>query len=168
MGGWVIERTDSFWSIVLYICRQPLSLDPLFSLLSDYALYNTCTFMHTYAHIYICLQAYTHTYTHSMIYFCFSINMCGFFSGSCTLLIPGEAEGRPLAIWWDLQQNNKDNSTFNKMYVCVDHLATQVDIGDAGSIPGSGRFPGRGAWQLTPVFLPREYHGQRSLAGCSP
>ena len=33
---------------------------------------------------------------------------------------------------------------------------------DTGSIPGSGK---RGAWQPTPVFLPGESHGQRSLAG---
>ena len=24
------------------------------------------------------------------------------------------------------------------------------------------------AWQLTPVFLPGEFHRERSLAGCSP
>ena len=40
--------------------------------------------------------------------------------------------------------------------------------GDLGSIPGLGRFPWKRAWQLTPVFLPGESHGQRSLAGCSP
>ena len=28
--------------------------------------------------------------------------------------------------------------------------------------------PGRRAWQPTPVFLPGESHGQRSLAGYSP
>ena len=28
--------------------------------------------------------------------------------------------------------------------------------------------PLRRAWQLTPVFLPRESHGQRSLVGYSP
>ena len=28
--------------------------------------------------------------------------------------------------------------------------------------------PWRRAWQPTPVFLPRESHGQRSLVGCSP
>ena len=38
--------------------------------------------------------------------------------------------------------------------------------GDAGSVPGSGRSPGKG--MATPVFLPGRYHGQRSLAGCSP
>ena len=34
-------------------------------------------------------------------------------------------------------------------------------------IPGSGRFPWRRAWQPTPVFLPGEFHGQRSLVGQS-
>ena len=45
---------------------------------------------------------------------------------------------------------------------------------EMGSIPGSGRFPGEGngrspekgrAWLPTPVLLPGESHGQRSLAG---
>ena len=40
--------------------------------------------------------------------------------------------------------------------------------GDVGSSPGSGRFPWRRKWQLTPIFLPGESHGQRSLAGYSP
>ena len=39
---------------------------------------------------------------------------------------------------------------------------------DTGSIPGLGRFPWRGAWQPTPVFLPGKSHGQRSLVGYSP
>ena len=41
-------------------------------------------------------------------------------------------------------------------------------IRDLDSIPGLGRFPWRRAWQPTPVFLPRESHGQRSLEGHSP
>ena len=40
--------------------------------------------------------------------------------------------------------------------------------GDLGSIPGSGRSPWRREWLPTPVFLPGESHGQRSLEGCSP
>ena len=40
--------------------------------------------------------------------------------------------------------------------------------GDAGSIPGWGKIPWRRAWQPTPVFLPGESHGQRSLAEFSP
>jgi len=46
--------------------------------------------------------------------------------------------------------------------------ASVEDIRDMGSIPVLGRFPWRRAWQLTPVFLPGESHGQRSLAGYSP
>ena len=38
--------------------------------------------------------------------------------------------------------------------------------GDPGSIPGLGD-PWRRAWQPPPVFLPGEFHGQRSLAGYS-
>ena len=34
--------------------------------------------------------------------------------------------------------------------------------------PWVGKIPWRRAWQPTQVFLPREFHGQRSLAGCSP
>ena len=42
------------------------------------------------------------------------------------------------------------------------------NIGDVCSIPGSGRSSWRKAWQLTPIFLPGESHGQRSLAGYGP
>ena len=38
---------------------------------------------------------------------------------------------------------------------------------DLGSVPGSGRFPWRRAWQSTPVFLPGESCAQRSLVGSS-
>ena len=41
--------------------------------------------------------------------------------------------------------------------------ASARDIRDTTSVPGSGGFPG-----LTPVFVFREFHGQRSLAGYSP
>ena len=40
--------------------------------------------------------------------------------------------------------------------------------GDAGSTPESGRFPCRRKWQLSPVFLPGESHGQGSLVGYGP
>ena len=36
------------------------------------------------------------------------------------------------------------------------------NMGDPGSIPGSGR-SWRRKWQPTPVFLPGESHGERSL-----
>ena len=34
--------------------------------------------------------------------------------------------------------------------------------------PWVGKIPWRRAWQLDPVFLPGESHGQRRLAGYSP
>ena len=46
--------------------------------------------------------------------------------------------------------------------------ASARNAGDLGLIPGSGRFPWRRKWQPTPVFLPGESHGRRSLVGCSP
>ena len=39
---------------------------------------------------------------------------------------------------------------------------------DSPSIPGWGRSPGEGNGVPTPVFLPEESYGQRSLAGYSP
>ena len=41
--------------------------------------------------------------------------------------------------------------------------------GDLGLSPWVRRFPGEGnKWQPTQVFLPGEFHGKRSLVGCSP
>ena len=46
--------------------------------------------------------------------------------------------------------------------------ANAGDIKDAIFIPGSGRPPGGRNGNPTPVFLPGESHGQRSLVGYSP
>ena len=46
--------------------------------------------------------------------------------------------------------------------------ALPCNVGDPGSIPGSGRSPGERKWQPTPVFLPGKLCGQRSLVGYSP
>ena len=59
------------------------------------------------------------------------------------------------------------------MVLVVKNLpASARDVRDKGSIPGSGRSPGGEhcfSWrQSTPVFLPGESHGQRSLAGYCP
>ena len=45
---------------------------------------------------------------------------------------------------------------------------TKACAGHAGLIPGSGRSSWRRKWQPTPVFLPGDSHGQRSLAGRNP
>ena len=43
--------------------------------------------------------------------------------------------------------------------------ANAGDLRDMGSVLGLGRSPGRRAWQPTPVFLPGQSHGWRSLMG---
>ena len=50
----------------------------------------------------------------------------------------------------------------------TDGKESAFDVGDLGSIPRLGRSPGEGNGKPTPVFLPRESHGQRSLVGYSP
>ena len=52
----------------------------------------------------------------------------------------------------------------------VEHLVKNfpANVGDSGSIPRSGRSPGGGQGNPTPVFLPGEFHGQRNLVGYSP
>ena len=42
------------------------------------------------------------------------------------------------------------------------------NAGDLSSIPGLGKIRWSGKWQPTPVFLPREFHGTRSLADYRP
>ena len=44
--------------------------------------------------------------------------------------------------------------------------ALPCNVGDPGSIPGSGRSPRERKWQPTPVFLPGESQGRWSLVGC--
>ena len=49
-----------------------------------------------------------------------------------------------------------------------DDKESACNAGDPGSILGSGRAPGESKWQLVPIFLPGEFHGQRRLAGYTP
>ena len=49
-----------------------------------------------------------------------------------------------------------------------DSKKSAYNAGNLGSFPGSGRFPWRRERQPTPVFLPGEFHGQRSLVRSSP
>ena len=46
--------------------------------------------------------------------------------------------------------------------------ASACNAGDQGFDPWVRKMPWRRKWQPTPVFLPGESHGQRSLAGYSP
>ena len=49
-----------------------------------------------------------------------------------------------------------------------DDKESAYNSGDSGSFPGSGRCSWRREWPPTPVFLPGESHGQRTLIGYSP
>ena len=46
--------------------------------------------------------------------------------------------------------------------------ASACNLGELGSIPGSGRSPGEGNGQPALVFLPGKSHGLRFLVGYSP
>ena len=54
------------------------------------------------------------------------------------------------------------------MIVVKNPPADAGDVRDRGPIPGSGRVPWRKKRQPTPVFLPGESQGQRSLAAAVP
>ena len=70
---------------------------------------------------------------------------------------------------WVFLRLIKDPHQASQVVLVVKNLpANAGDIRNVSSIPGSGRSPGGRAWQLTPVLLPGESHGQRSLVGCSP
>ena len=48
-----------------------------------------------------------------------------------------------------------------------DSKESTCNAGELGLNPWVRKIPWRREWLLTPVFLPGESHGQRSLAGCS-
>ena len=52
--------------------------------------------------------------------------------------------------------------------VCKESACSTKDAGDPDSTSGFGRPSWGRKWQPTPVFLPGESHGQRSLAAYSP
>ena len=75
--------------------------------------------------------------------------------------------------WLNLKNRDKNlKIEFNLNLLCSKRgsevKASACNAGDLGSIPGPGRFPWRREWQPTPVFLPGEFHGQRSLVSYSP
>ena len=50
----------------------------------------------------------------------------------------------------------------------ADGKASVYDVGDAGSIPGLGRFLGEGNGNPLQYYCLEKSHGQRSLVGYSP
>ena len=76
------------------------------------------------------------------------------------------------------ENTSKYDNNFTRMLYCFvftyvilgfpggsEGKAPARNVGDPGSISGSGRSPGEGHGNPTPVFLPGESHGRRSLVG---
>ena len=82
------------------------------------------------------------------------ISSCG---GSEPSIPQRDGSGSPGVTWGFPGGVNGEEST----HQCRRHKRGGYD-------PWVRRIPWRRAWQPTPVFLPGESHGQRSLVGCSP
>ena len=90
------------------------------------------------------------------------LGLCG---GQKQAKIPGMVALLPLGLFWC----QKKHPRASQVAVSKESACSAGDTGDVGWIPGSGRSSGEGrAGQPTPVFLPGESHGQRSLVGYSP
>ena len=92
---------------------------------------------------------------------CFRIWVSGLFVGVS-----------PSSILWFISQ---DMSALICLWICIPGLPwwpssrrIYLPMQECGFDPWVGKIPWRRKWQPTPVFLPGESHGQRSLAGCSP
>ena len=70
--------------------------------------------------------------------------------------------------WTGLSMNKANNAVIYKLWAFPggsDGEEYVCNAGDPGSIPGSERSPGGGNGNPLPIFLPREFHGQRILEG---
>ena len=70
-----------------------------------------------------------------------------------------------ISFWLSLEGQKQNSLGFpggshGKEFAC--------NAGDSGSIPRLAKISWRREWPLTPVFLPGEFHGQRSLVGYTP
>ena len=79
---------------------------------------------------------------------------------------PHMITGKTIALTVQTFVSKVMSQLFNALSMFVTGKESACNAGDPGSIPRSGRSPGKG--QLTPVFLPGEFHGQRSLVGYCP
>ena len=64
--------------------------------------------------------------------------------------------------WWQII------AQASLMAQMVKNPPANAEVRDTGLIPVSERSPWRRKWQLTPIFLPGKYHGERSLVDYSP
>ena len=63
---------------------------------------------------------------------------------------------------YNTYQYLKENTELLSFSIGSEGKEFACNIGDLGSILGSGRSSGKGnEWVPTPVFLPQEFHGQK-------
>ena len=85
------------------------------------------------------------------------------------VFLPGEFHGQRILAGYspwgckelDVSQQINNNSVTERLPV------VKTLLGQPGFDPWVGKFLWRREWQSTPVFLPGEFHGQRSLVGYS-
>ena len=82
---------------------------------------------------------------------------------------PGEGIGYSLQYSWASLVAQMVKNLPECRFINAEDIACSLpqSMGD-GFHPWVRKIPWRRAWQPTPVFLPGESHGQRSLVGCSP
>ena len=106
--------------------------------------------MHSQTQAYRCIHTYIHVHTHA-------------YTPTCT----------PVCTHTNLLMHTQScicayTQGFPDGSVVKNPPANAADTGDTGSIPLVGKILWRRKLQPTPVFLPGESHGQRSLEGYSP
>ena len=74
--------------------------------------------------------------------------------------------------WWHqgvIEENNPAVETLrHRESLVVQTVKNLPAMWETGFDPRIRKIPWRRAWLPTPVFLPGEFHGQRSLMGYSP
>ena len=68
----------------------------------------------------------------------------------------------------DFQGKNKINKPKNRLFWWLGGKESACQYGRCGFVPWVRKVPRKRKWQPTPVFLPGESHGQRSLVYYSP
>ena len=78
--------------------------------------------------------------------------------------------------WWAMvHRNTKSRTQLKRLSMDASWLSQvnnppamqETDVGDGCSNPWVRKIPWRREWLSAPVFLPGEFHGQRSLVGYS-
>ena len=98
---------------------------------------------------------------------------------NATVMSKGDLSARTGIVFTPRTQHNAWHLTASQTYYWMDKwtlrwasLVAQnpphLPMQETGFNPWVGKIPWRRAWQPTPVFLPGESRGQRSLVGCGP